>query len=166
MDASQLQQTHFGALDHSVIYPLYSLGNIFDLLVFSVLVIFPNSKLALFLSESQIATVLLSFAYIGLCVNCLILGTIPAADFSSLDQVRNAFWYPEVCVLGWYHYLAFDIHVGCSIFKNWREEKKPHLVLVPILMTTCLFGPIGFLMSKIASPFFGEKEEKKLLKKK
>jgi hypothetical protein len=47
---------------------------------------------------------------------------------------------------GWVHYLAFDLLVGAWEARTARREGIPHLLLLPCLLTTFLFGPAGYLM--------------------
>ena len=65
--------------------------------------------------------------------------------FNSLDQVMLLFTDPYITLAGWLHYLAFDLFVGAWIVRSAREEEISHWLLLPILLTTFLFGPAGFL---------------------
>ena len=47
---------------------------------------------------------------------------------------------------GWIHYLAFDLLVGTWEARDSRERGIPHLLLVPCLILTFLFGPAGWLL--------------------
>ncbi len=71
---------------------------------------------------------------------------VDGGGFFSLPAVQQLFTSPEVALAGWVHYLAFDLFVGL-----WIAEKSDSLGLArwfqaPILITTFMFGPIGFLM--------------------
>ncbi len=65
--------------------------------------------------------------------------------FGSLEQVRMLFGSPAVLLAGWLHYLAFDLFVGSWVLSEGQARGIPHLVLVPILLLTLMFGPIGYL---------------------
>lgn len=67
-------------------------------------------------------------------------------DFSSLDGVTKLFENPFALVAGWVHYLAFDLLVGCWILANSQKHNIHHLLIIPCLLLTFLFGPIGFLI--------------------
>jgi hypothetical protein len=66
-------------------------------------------------------------------------------DFSSLVAVMALFDDPSIALAGWVHYLAFDLFVGAWITRTARAEGIRHLVVLPCLALTFLFGPAGFL---------------------
>ncbi len=65
--------------------------------------------------------------------------------FDSLDQVMLLVTDPYITLAGWLHYLAFDLFVDAWIVRSAREEGISDWLLLPILVTTFLFGPAGFL---------------------
>ena len=56
------------------------------------------------------------------------------------------FTSPEIALAGWVHYLAFDLFVGAWEVRTARREAIPHLLVLPCLVLTFLFGPVGFLL--------------------
>ncbi|MEQ9300696.1 MAG: ABA4-like family protein [Cyclobacteriaceae bacterium] len=66
-------------------------------------------------------------------------------DFSSLDSVAGMFSQREVVLVGWIHYLAFDLMVGLWINFNARKHGIKHLYIVLPLIFTFMLGPIGLL---------------------
>jgi Domain of unknown function (DUF4281) len=67
-------------------------------------------------------------------------------NFNSLEGVMKLFDDPFVVVAGWVHYLAFDLFIGSWELTNGQKLGIHHLLLVPCLIFTFLFGPIGLLM--------------------
>jgi len=65
--------------------------------------------------------------------------------FNSLDAVMQLFTDRWLVLAGWVHYLAFDLFIGGWELSDSRERRIPHLAMVPILLLTFFFGPIGFL---------------------
>lgn len=65
--------------------------------------------------------------------------------FDSLDHVIQLFTSRWLVLAGWVHYLAFDLFVGGWELADSRQRGMPHLLLLPILLLTFLFGPIGYL---------------------
>lgn len=65
--------------------------------------------------------------------------------YGSLADVMALFTSPPVALAGWVHYLAFDLFVGAWIVRTARAEAVPHLLVLPCLVATFLFGPAGFL---------------------
>jgi hypothetical protein len=66
--------------------------------------------------------------------------------FSTLDGVATLFSNPWLLLAGWLHYLAFDLLIGTWEARDARERGVPHLVLVPCLFLTLMFGPAGWLL--------------------
>jgi hypothetical protein len=85
---------------------------------------------------------LLSVAYAGLIAA---FWSGAEGGFSSLDDVGRLFQTPGLLLAGWLHYLAFDLFVGAWEVRTARAEKIPHLLVLPALALTFLFGPAGFL---------------------
>ena len=78
-----------------------------------------------------------------------IVTNLPAIDmrnFSSLQGVTNLFTNPLAVLIGWVHYLAFDLMVGLFIKKNAKTHGIRHGWLIPCLLLTFMFGPVGILL--------------------
>jgi len=65
--------------------------------------------------------------------------------FDSLSNVMRLFTFPEIALAGWVHYLAFDLLIGAWIARMARAEGIHHLLVLPLLALTFLFGPAGYL---------------------
>ena len=66
--------------------------------------------------------------------------------FSSLAGVALLFSNPWLLLAGWIHYLAFDLLVGSWEARDARKRGIAHVVLLPCLILTFLFGPAGWLL--------------------
>ena len=66
--------------------------------------------------------------------------------FGSLAQVKSLFTQDRVILAGWVHYLAFDLFIGCWEVMDARERGINHLLVVPCLFLTFMFGPLGLLL--------------------
>jgi Domain of unknown function (DUF4281) len=66
--------------------------------------------------------------------------------FSSLAGVRALFENPWMLLAGWTHYLAFDLFIGGWEVRDAQRRGIPHLLVVPALILTFLFGPAGLLL--------------------
>jgi hypothetical protein len=66
--------------------------------------------------------------------------------FGSLDGVVALFGQPEAVLIGWIHFLAFDLFIGGWEVRTARAERIPFLLVVPCLVFTFLLGPIGLLL--------------------
>lgn len=66
--------------------------------------------------------------------------------FSSLADVRTLFENQWALLAGWTHYLAFDLLIGGWEVRDAHERGVAHLLVVPALVLTFLFGPAGLLV--------------------
>ena len=67
-------------------------------------------------------------------------------SFSSLDGVALLFSNPWLLLAGWVHYLAFDLLVGAWEVQDARARGVSHLLVLPCLFLTFMFGPAGWLL--------------------
>ncbi|AUX46351.1 hypothetical protein SOCE26_078570 [Sorangium cellulosum] len=65
--------------------------------------------------------------------------------FGSLHDVAQLFARREVLLVGWIHYLVFDLFTGAWEVRDAARLRIPHVLVVPCLVLTLLFGPVGFL---------------------
>ena len=66
--------------------------------------------------------------------------------FGSLGQVSDLFQSPWLLLAGWVHYLAFDLFIGAWEVRDGQRERIHHLLVIPCLFLTFMFGPIGLLL--------------------
>lgn len=67
-------------------------------------------------------------------------------DFLSLAGIRRLFDAPAFLLAGWVHYLAFDVFVGTWEVQDAQRRGVPHVLVLPCLLLTLLFGPAGLLL--------------------
>lgn len=67
-------------------------------------------------------------------------------SFGTLEGVMNLFTDPTSVLIGWIHYLAFDLMVGWFIVNDARREAINRWFLIPCLLFTFMLGPVGFLL--------------------
>jgi len=92
---------------------------------------------------SALLPLLLGLVYLTLIV--LYFGEAEG-NFNSLEGVMKLFDSPFTVVAGWVHYLAFDLFIGTWEVTNGQKLGIPHMLLIPCLVITFLFGPIGLLL--------------------
>ena len=78
----------------------------------------------------------------------LVASTIPWSEggFSTLAAVRTLFDNPWALLAGWAHYLAFDLFIGGWQVRDAQRHGIRHVLIVPALVLTFLFGPAGWLL--------------------
>jgi hypothetical protein len=70
----------------------------------------------------------------------------PNGGFGSLVQVKVLFTQDRAVLAGWVHYLAFDLFIGCWEVMDAQQRGIKHLLVVPCLFLTFMFGPAGLLL--------------------
>jgi hypothetical protein len=65
--------------------------------------------------------------------------------FGSLRDLRLFFDRPQLLLAGWLHYLALDLFVGSFEVRDAVRHGISHAWVVPCLLLTLLFGPLGLL---------------------
>lgn len=65
--------------------------------------------------------------------------------FGSLEQVGQLFENKYALLVGWVHYLAFDLFVGSWEVRDSQRLGISHWLVIPCLVLTFLFGPSGLV---------------------
>jgi hypothetical protein len=120
---------------------VFGVANLIALVGWGALVIGPGRRWSVLIAGVIVPTLLAS-AYV------VILATHWSVDFdsfSTLASVAALFENPWALLAGWVHYLAFDLLVGGWISRDAIGRGVPHLLAVPCLVLTFLFGPAGWL---------------------
>ena len=74
------------------------------------------------------------------------LSAIDLKSFGSLKGVTALFTNPLAVLIGWVLYLAFDLMVGIWIKRNSLKYGISHWLIIPCLLLTFMFGPVGLLL--------------------
>jgi len=87
-------------------------------------------------------------ALFAVLYTAIVVTTFGGAEgsFSTLDGVASLFANRWLLLAGWVHYLAFDLLIGTWEARDARERGVPHLLLIPCLFLTFMFGPAGWLL--------------------
>ena len=121
---------------------VFSIANAAALIAWVLLTALPGRR---WVSEVAVkmAAVMFALAYI------VIIATRWAGSsggFSSLAGVAALFTDPWLLLAGWLHYLAFDLLVGSWETRDAAARGIPHVLVIPCLALTVLFGPAGWLV--------------------
>lgn len=125
----------------------FSIANILALIMWVALILLPRWP-ALLAAVLYLGVGLLCFAYacgmIGLLTGLLPGGsTGNGVDFTSIEGVRAIFASDGGAVIGWIHYLAFDLFVGLWIARDADAKGFARWLQAPILLATFMAGPLG-----------------------
>src|SRR5262249_43253166 len=131
----------------------FSILNLVALAAWLPLVFLPRARWAT-MALPVVIPCLLAVVYV-----VLIATTLPWGEggFSSLAGVKALFENPWALLAGWAHYLAFDLFTGGWEVRDAQHRGIPHLLVVPALVLTFLFGPAGLLLYLTIRWFVPEK---------
>ena len=87
------------------------------------------------------------FLFVTLVGNLIDSGGMAGAggpgSFTSIEGIRALFMSDGGIVIGWTHYLAFDLFVGLWISRDADHKGFSRIVQIPFLVATLIAGPIG-----------------------
>lgn len=121
---------------------LFSILNLIAIATWLPLVFLPRARWSATLVPVAIPAALATI-YVVLAAAALMQG---GGGFSSLASVRTLFGSDWGLLAGWTHYLAFDLFIGGWEIRDARRRGIPHLLVVPALVLTFLFGPAGLML--------------------
>jgi hypothetical protein len=122
---------------------LFSMLNLIAMVAWLPLVFLPRARWAATYLP-VVTPLLLAVVYVVLVAATLT--KVEGGGFSSLAGVRALFDNPWMLLAGWTHYLAFDLFIGGWEVRDAQRRGIPHLLIVPALLLTFLFGPAGLLL--------------------
>lgn len=92
---------------------------------------------------ARLCSALLAIAYVIQLFT--ITQPVQGGSFSTLAGVSALFSMPGNVMLGWTHFLAFDLFTGAWEIEDAHRIGIPHWAMIVPLALTFLFGPIGLL---------------------
>ncbi len=131
---------------------LFGAVNVIAMLCWAVLLLAPRGDL----SRSFVM-------YCGVALLCLVYGVLlvllvaglvdggkvagaGSASFTTIEGVRGLFQSDGGVVVGWTHYLAFDLFAGMWIARDADAKKFSRLWQALVLLLTFIAGPLGLLL--------------------
>ena len=72
-------------------------------------------------------------------------GTRPRGNFRSMRGVLKLFQSPRAVLVGWVHFLAFDLMIGLFIVIDAADQGIAHGWTLASLFLTLMLGPLGLL---------------------
>lgn len=125
---------------------LFDIANLIALLGWIGLAFAPLARDRLVLA-ARVIGVALALTYAALLIGSIVGGGMSeGGGFTSLAGVTALFSRPEAVLVGWVHYLAFDLWVGAWAVEDAGKRGVPHWAMVPVLFLTLMAGPIGLLV--------------------
>lgn len=121
---------------------MFGIANTIAMLSWLLLAVRPGRRWVTEVVTGRAIPIVFAVLYIA-----IVVWTFGRAEgsFSTLDGVATLFTNRWLLLAGWLHYLAFDLLIGTWEARDARERGVPHLLLVPCLFMTLMFGPAGWL---------------------
>lgn len=120
---------------------VYELANASVIPAWLLLVFVPQHKVTKLLVHSYIYPALLCVFYLYVAMTSI--GGEGGMD--TLQNLKLSFQREEILILGWVHYLAFDLFVGAWITRDAAANQIRHMLVFPSLGLTLFIGPVGLL---------------------
>ena len=121
---------------------IFGICNIVAMTGWILMSVAPRWRWTHLIVTSGLIPMLLGMLYLYLIVRYF--GTAEGG-FGSLKDVMQLFKDPNAVLAGWVHYLAFDLFVGSWELRDGQFHQISHWLLLPCLLLTFMFGPIGLL---------------------
>jgi hypothetical protein len=107
--------------------------------------------LLLFYKRPEVLRLLQGIPVAALCLlyAILVFQVLQPADFSAfstLEGITGMLSLPGAALVGWIHYLAFDLMTGLYIAGQSARLGIPLLLVLPCLLCTLMLGPLGLLL--------------------
>ena len=109
----------------------------------------PRHRLANLLVHSYFYPFVLGLAYLYMLVSSF--GGEGGMD--TLQNLKLSFQRDEILILGWLHYLVFDLFIGAWITRDAHRHGIVHAITLPSLILTLFAGPVGLLSYLVIRAF-------------
>lgn len=80
------------------------------------------------------------------------------SEMPTPDIVVEMFSEREVILIGWLHYLAFDLFVGRWTWQRLMATGQPIYVSFPVLLFSMMVAPLGALLGLVVTRNHGNEE--------
>jgi hypothetical protein len=119
---------------------IFSLCMTIAVLGWLALLIAPLARARLVRTARIVSVVLAAVYFVQLFT---ITQPVPGASFSTLAGITALFSIPGNVMLGWTHYLSFDLFVGSWELEDSAKIGIPHWAMFVPVALTFLLGPVG-----------------------
>jgi len=126
---------------------IFTIANNGILIFWLLLIVAPRWRGTEFAVHSIAVPLILGLAYLWLFTRVWFGGEGAAGtNYTTLPGVMALFDSPTGAVMGWIHYLVFDLFVGAWEARDAAKRGVSHWVVVPCLIVTLMAGPVGLLL--------------------
>ena len=125
---------------------LFSIVNYSVMPAWALLILAPKWKLTDTLVHSLFYPLLLGAVYLGGMIWAAMGHGADGGSFISIAGVRTLFSSDIGMIIGWTHYLVFDLFIGAWEARDAQRRGFNHWLLIPCLLLTFMLGPVGLLL--------------------
>ena len=132
---------------------IFSITNMVALIAWLLLILGPRGKtsgaIILYLGVGLLClayTAMFGLLFGGMVDPVRVAGAAGQGSFTSIEGIRALFMSDGGIVIGWTHYLAFDLFVGQWIAKDADHKQVARWVQAPVLLLTFFAGPAGLFL--------------------
>jgi hypothetical protein len=123
---------------------LFTFANNLALFGWILLLIVPEWKYTRTTIINVAIPLLLSVLYFYLIV--VHFGAMQEGGFGSIAELKILFSNDDLILLGWVHYLAFDLFIGTWEYFDAKKNGINRFLIIPCQVLTFLAGPVGLLL--------------------
>lgn len=134
----------------------FSIVNMSVLPAWALLILAPKWSVTEKLIHSMLYPLILGGVYLAGMILAYMGHGAEGGSFTSIDGVRTLFSADVGMLIGWTHYLVFDLFVGAWEARDARRRGFSHWLLIPCLLFTFMLGPIGLLLYVILRKVTGK----------
>lgn len=120
---------------------VFKLANLSVIPAWLMLVFIPQHRITKLVVHSYIYPILLGSFYLYM----MIYSFGGEGGMDTLANLKLSFQRDEILILGWVHYLVFDLFIGAWIVRDSFKNDIKHIKTIPSLILTLLAGPVGLL---------------------
>lgn len=131
---------------------LFSLVNLSVMPAWAMLIFAPRWRGTAALVHSMAYPLALGGVYLAGLLASIIFGPetlwggADGAGFTSIAAVRQIFASDMGVIVGWTHFLVFDLFVGAWCARDASTRGFKHALLIPCLIGCFMFGPLGLVL--------------------
>jgi hypothetical protein len=113
-----------------------------------LMIALPNWRGTQRVMRGRLAVMPLLAAYAVLAIPQLpdVTSVMIRAEPLSLKDLAGLLGKPEIALVAWVHFLAFDLFVGRWMYRDGRERGVGAWAMAAVLLLTLLLGPLGLLL--------------------
>jgi len=130
---------------------VFSIVNALVMPQWLLMIFAPHWKWTQKLVDAYLIPVLLAVAYALYMITSF--GNLDFMSFSTLKGIKQLFSEEQSVLVGWIHYLCFDLVAGTWIYKDSLAKSMNRIVVGLCLFFCLMLGPIGFLLYWISRKF-------------